>query len=131
MSFEITLLRSLYEERMSAHMTPLEETALGNGNLHTYLKILFIRRKLFYISLQPLLDAAAQRPQPTASAARSSKKIELLPSIRYKFGVRLLITVITGCEQFVTRKDILILAPFDIASAFLRLHSTKYNIFFQ
>lgn len=30
-------------------MTPLQETALGNGNLHTHLKILFIRRKLFHI----------------------------------------------------------------------------------
>lgn len=30
-------------------MTPLLETALGNGNLHTHLKILFIRRKLFHI----------------------------------------------------------------------------------
>lgn len=30
-------------------MTPLQETALRNGNLHTHLKILFIRRKLFHI----------------------------------------------------------------------------------
>lgn len=30
-------------------MTPLQETVLGNGNLHTHLKILFIRRKLFHI----------------------------------------------------------------------------------
>lgn len=43
------LLRSLYEKKMSAHMTPFQETARRNGNLHRHLKILFIRRKLFRV----------------------------------------------------------------------------------
>lgn len=66
---------------MSAHMTPLLETALGNGNLHTHLKILFIRGKLFHMFSIPVPPV---RVAPTTEplAVQSKQLVHSLATYR-------------------------------------------------